>query len=229
MRRRRKGYDDNVRVGKGEVFGGLIGAACQLFLKAGGLRSMEGNDGLSLSGDDIAAGSSSKGNQPEVHRLHHRGEDFRQDANGVPPSLGDIHSRMSSLQTADADGGRQVIRRQSFPPHGKVQVDILAAGTADGEKPLFFRIDVDQAPTPQKRWVEILGAGQAGLLLHREQAVDRAVPHPRVLKNRQGGGWLYPWTDENCKKPPQCRPEAGHWPEQEKGAKDQQQAHGRKQ
>ena len=65
---------------------------------------------------------------------------------------------------------------------------IRAAGAADAQHAVLFRIEIEQDPPAHDRGIQIGRTGQPGLLVDREQEFERATLHAGIDGRRHRGG-----------------------------------------
>ena len=109
----------------------------------------------------------------EVHRLAQLVEKAAHELVGVGPALVDLRSRVAAGESGEGDGGRLTGHR--FTSHRDVAVRLQSAGTADQQKPLVLRVQIDHGSRLEGGAVQSGGAQHAHLLIRGENHLQRRM------------------------------------------------------
>ena len=107
---------------------------------------------------------------------------------GIGPLLVDLASAMSAQHAAGGEQERLGVLFGSLPIDRLGHLGLDAAGATDVEDPLLLAVEVDQKPALDVALLEAEGPGEAGLLLHGEDALKRAVECILVSKEAEDQG-----------------------------------------
>ena len=151
-----------------------------------------GHPGRGIPGDGVAPRAAGDLGQADVVPGRHIGQDACQQLEGVGAVPVNVNAGVPAAQAADGKAHKPVFIRDGGKPQVAGDGHIPAPGAADREHPLGFGIQVDQRPPLEEAGLQFFCAGQAGLLVHREEQFYCRAGQAFVFGERQPQGEGHP-------------------------------------
>ncbi len=146
-----------------------------------------GQHGHGLAGDGVVLAAALDRDELELGRRLGFGQDAGQELDGVAAALVDVEARVAAAESGDVDP-IEVLGGLAFPFERQGQAGVGAAGATDGERALVLAVEVEEHLAGEEALGDLVGPGQPGLLVDREQELEGAVDERLVLHHGQGGG-----------------------------------------
>ena len=122
--------------------------------------------GRGVARDGIVGAAPFDARQTQRHGRPQPGQQPGQQGIGIAPLLVDIDAGMAALQTMHPQLKERVGRGRGFMAQGQGQLDISAAGAADGKNPFVLGIEINQYAARKKTGRQGACPGQARFFIN---------------------------------------------------------------